>query len=91
MADYPCDSHLARYNGPSARAYLNVYSEDQAVKFKASLCPDCLADWVTTWLERALHATPDGGWDPPMKDQELEGLWMPTGDTPQPLRGSKRF
>lgn len=79
MADYPCDNHHARYNGPSNRAYLNVYREDQEVKFKTSLCGDCLGDLVSAWLAMALHQTPDGHFDPPQEGQELEDLWRASG------------
>ena len=79
MADYPCDYHLARYSGPSNRLYLNIYQEDRAVKLKASVCGDCLADIVACWLERALHATQGGGWDPGEDGQTLECLWIDAG------------
>lgn len=90
MADYPCDWHLARYQGPSSRCYLNIYREDQSVKLKASVCSDCLADIVTEWLQRALHETPGGGWDPPAEQLELDMLWNDAGGRSAPLNGARR-
>jgi hypothetical protein len=91
MADYPCDIHLGRYNGPSVRAYLNLYREDQAVKLKASMCGDCLAELVQEWLSRALHQTPGGSWDPGEEDQTLECLWIDAGRGSAPLNGRGRY
>lgn len=75
MADYPCDNHHARYTGPSHRAYLNIFREDEEIRFKTSVCADCLADLVTAWLTIALAETPGGGWDPIPEDTELTSLW----------------
>jgi len=90
MADYPCDLHLARYNGPSHRAYLNVYREDEEFKLKASVCADCLALLVTDWLGKALHQAPAGNWDPPLDGEELEGLWKASGGRSEPLGRYRR-
>lgn len=90
MADYPCDNHRARYNGPSHRAYLNVYREDQSIKFKTSICGECLADLVAAWLTIALHQSPSGGYDPPAEDLQLEDLWIDTGGPSGPVNGYRR-
>lgn len=90
MADYPCDFHLARYNGPSVRAYLNLYREDQEIKLKASLCGDCLSEAVTDWVQRALHQSQAGNWDPPAEDATLECLWVDAGAPSRPLHGYRR-
>lgn len=87
MADYPCDNHLSRYAGPSSRTYLNVFREDRCIRLKMSLCPECLADIVTAWVERALHETPDGHWDPGTEGLELETLWVASAE---PNRGVVR-
>jgi hypothetical protein len=86
MAEYPCDFHLARYQGPSTRAYLNLYREDTESKFKASLCPDCLADVMTAWLTRALHETDDGYWEIGEDDLALESTWKARSGPRRPLR-----
>jgi hypothetical protein len=90
LAEYPCDLHLARYNGPSTRAYLNLYREDQEIKLKASVCGDCLALIVTEWLTRALRQGPAGQWEPPSEDDGLDALWMDVGAPSRPLNGYKR-
>lgn len=77
MADYPCDAHLARYKGPSVRAFLNMYREDEAIALRYSVCGDCLAEIVAAWLPRALAQQPEGHWDPLDEDVELESLWRP--------------
>lgn len=86
MADYPCDGHNARYAGPSNRAYVNVFREDQVVRLKAALCPLCLDTLLSDWLEKCLHQVQAGGWDPPTEGQLLEGLWMSAGNDSGPLR-----
>jgi len=91
VADYPCDNHLARYNGPSNRVYLNIYREEQAVKFKASVCADCLADLVSFWMDRALHQAPAGNWDPGSESLHLEDLWVDAGASSRPLNGRGRY
>src|SRR5688572_32737580 len=53
LADYPCDAHLARYKGPSVRAFLNLYREDEGIALRYSICGDCLAEVVAAWLPRA--------------------------------------
>jgi hypothetical protein len=90
MADYPCDNHHDRYPGPSNRAYLNVYCEDQEIKFKTSICGVCLADLVSAWLAIALHQAPAGNYDPPEEGQTLEDLWKPTGGASGAFRGLRR-
>ena len=85
MADYPCDFHLARYQGPSHRAYLNLFSEEKEIRLKASVCGDCLADVVTAWLSRALVQGDNGRWDPLEDGTELDQLWRPTGSPPGAL------
>jgi hypothetical protein len=77
MADYPCDLHLARYKGPSTRAFLNLYRDNDQVALRASVCGDCLADLVSAWIPRALAKTAEGYWDPLEDDQPLESLWRP--------------
>jgi hypothetical protein len=74
LADYPCDAHLARYQGPSTRLYLNVYRDDLQAKFRMSVCDACLSDLVETWVGRGLHQTPEGYWDPPVDGDQLESL-----------------
>ena len=90
MADYPCDVHLARYQGESNRAYLNVYRGEEVAKLKLSVCGDCLAMLVTDWMHRALYETPGGSWDPCSDDTELEGLWHDAGARSGPLNGYRR-
>lgn len=90
MADYPCDMHLARYQGASHRAYLNIYREDQAIKFKASVCGECLSVLVTEWLGHALHQAPAGNWDPPVEEEDLSALWMDSGEASRPMNGYRR-
>lgn len=90
MADYPCDLHAARYNGPSTRAYLNLYREDQEIKLKASVCEPCLAILVTDWLGHSLHQAPAGSWDPPADGEDLGCLWMDSGAPSRPLNGRMR-
>lgn len=75
MSEYPCDWHLQRYPGAATRVFLNVYRDDQEAKFKASVCPDCLAEVVTEWISHALHRGPDGAWNPPDGLDTLDGLW----------------
>lgn len=91
MADYPCDFHLSRYSGPSNRVYVNVYREDKTLKFKASLCGDCLAEEVTGWLQRALHQLADGSWDPGSETLELEELWCDATGPRDRLNGFRRL
>lgn len=91
MADYPCDNHHARYKGPSNRAYLNIFCEEQEVRLKTSVCGDCLADLVSGWLAIALHQSPSGGYDPPEENLTLEDLWKPTGRVSGPLNGPRRY
>jgi hypothetical protein len=86
LADYPCDFHLARYTGPSSRVYLNVYREEEKIQMKASVCGDCLAELMACWLERALHRTPDGGWDPGSDGQELDVLWTSSDELPDAFK-----
>jgi hypothetical protein len=85
MADYPCDNHLTRYAGPSHRVYLNIFRDDQAVKFKASLCEACLSAWIADWLGHALHQVPAGSWDPPAQDEGLDDLWLDAEPSARPL------
>jgi hypothetical protein len=91
MADYPCDFHLARYSGPSTRCFLNLYRDNEAIYFRASVCGDCLADVVSGWLERALVKTEAGYWDPQQAGQELEGLWKPQERAASPRNGPRRY
>lgn len=90
MADYPCDQHMARYAGSSNRVYLNVYRDDHAVKFKGSVCGDCLAELVGAWLSRMLHQTPGGGWDPGSETLELEEVWIDAGSVTAPPQAYRR-
>jgi hypothetical protein len=91
MADYPCDFHLARYSGPSARVYMNVYREDEVAAFRMSVCGDCLAEITSEWLARALVKTAEGYWDPPTEDRTLEACVQPRSGPIEPLRSSRRF
>ena len=75
MADYPCDLHLARYRGPSTRAFLNLYRDDQVVSLRVTSCQDCLQELLGPWLPRASTRTQEGHWDPLEEDQGLESLW----------------
>jgi hypothetical protein len=90
VADYPCDFHLARYAGPSTRCFLNLYRDDEAVFFRASVCGDCLADVVAGWLTRALVKTEAGYWDPLEDGQELGGLWRAQERPSSQRNGSRR-
>lgn len=90
MADYPCDVHNSRYQGPSNRVYLNIYREEEAVQLKGSVCGDCLASLVSEWMSWALHQAPAGNWDPPLPNQALEDLWKPAGASGRPLNGYRR-
>lgn len=89
MAEYPCDLHLARYSGPSTRCFLNLYRDDQAVFLRASVCPACLGEVVSSWFERSLYKTDKGEWDPVGQDHELEGLWQ-AQEWPQGRRQAPR-
>ena len=91
MADYPCDIHLARYVGPSTRAFLNLYRDDQVASFRVSVCGDCLAELVQDWLSRALVKSEAGHWDPLPEDPDLEGLWRAQEGAFKPLNGSRRY
>lgn len=90
MADYPCDNHGIRYNGPSNRVYINIYREEQAIKLKENVCSDCLAALIEDWLGHSLHQTPSGGWDPPTELPDLEYLWIDAGAPSRPLNGYRR-
>jgi len=90
MADYPCDNHHARYHGPSNRAYLNLFREENEIRLKTSVCGDCLADLVSGWLSIALVETPEGHWDPLDGDPDLDGLWKPSGGPRDRLNGLRR-
>lgn len=90
MADYPCDFHLARYSGPSTRCFLNLYRDDEAIYFRASVCQACLADVIGGWLSRALVKSEAGYWDPPVDGQELEGLWKAQEKGYSPRNGARR-
>lgn len=68
--------HLARYNGPSTRLYLNIYAEDNAAAMRFSVCGQCLAAIIDPWLGRALHQTPAGHWDPPVDGETLDDLLL---------------
>lgn len=90
MADYPCDMHNSRYHGPSSRAYLNLFREEEEVRLKASVCGDCLEELVKEWLPVALHQEASGTWDPPLEDQTLEPLWKPSGGPTGRSNGYRR-
>lgn len=90
MAEYPCDFHLARYSGPSTRAYLNLYREEEEIKLKASICGDCLADVVAGWLTRALSQDAHGAWNPLDDQSELDGLWNAVPQRSGRLNGYRR-
>ncbi len=90
MADYPCDQHGARYNGPSTRLYLNIYAEEDAAAMRFSVCQPCLADLLTPWLGHALHQTPAGGWDPPVEGEELGDLLLAPDRPARRRNGSGR-
>jgi len=90
LADYPCDWHGSRYQGPSHRVYLNIYREEEVVKLKGSICGDCLAATVTDWLGRALHMAAEGNWDPPRDGEDLDSLYIDAGRASGPLNGSRR-
>lgn len=85
MAEYPCDHHGARYDGPSNRVYLNVYREEQKLCLKGSVCGDCLAALVSDWLQWTLHEIQAGGYDWPVGDPELDTLWIDAGASSRPL------
>ena len=83
LADYPCDFHLARYQGPSHRLYLNVYREDQVIKLKASLCGECLVTALDEWLPHFIAQTSAGGWDPVPEGSGLDCLWQASDGLPR--------
>jgi hypothetical protein len=91
LAEYPCDSHRARYNGPSVRVYLNAYRLEEKVQFKASICEACLDDLVTPWLTIALHRDDADVWLIPEDGQELQGLWQPAGASSDPFSRQNRL
>jgi len=91
VAEYPCDFHLARYSGPSTRCFLNLYRDDQAVFFRASVCGDCLAEVVAGWLSRALVKSETGYWNPTDGDADLDGLWRAQERAPSQRNGSRRY
>lgn len=86
LADYPCDMHLARYQGPSHRIYVNVYREEEAIKLKLSVCQACLESIMGDWLSRALAQDEKGIWNPLTEDETLAALWMDAGTPTRPLR-----
>lgn len=89
MADYPCDGHLARYQGPSTRAYLNLYRDNDQVKLRLSLCEPCLDQVLEVWLQRGLFQTPRGYWDPLPEDAKLIELWEASQEPPRRLPGRR--
>ena len=88
MADFPCDLHLARYQGAATRAYLNLYREDEQAAFRFSLCGDCLAEVVTAWLVRALYRGEDGRWMIPDGDGLQDVPWEPRTGPSGPRSGA---
>jgi hypothetical protein len=90
VADYPCDLHLARYQGPSCRVYINVYREDQEIRLKASSCADCLTAALADFVSRALRIDSEGVWNPPQDGEDLEALWNRVGEPSGRLNGYKR-
>lgn len=90
MADYPCDGHKARYSGPSHRAYLNIFREEEEIRLKAAVCGDCLANLVADWLTIALRQAPEGHWDPLDGDLPLGSLWTAPGRPGDRLIGYRR-
>jgi len=91
MAEYPCDFHLARYDGPSIRCFLNLYRNDEVCSFRASVCGDCLAEIVQEWVGRALIKAREGYWLRPDPDATLEGAWTPRRSPVEALNGSRRW
>lgn len=89
MAEYPCDFHNARYDGPSNRVFLNVYREDDVAALRGSVCGDCLAELVSEWLGKALIKAPEGYWMRPDPEDTLESAWRPR--TGPPDRGLRRI
>jgi hypothetical protein len=75
MAEYPCDFHHDRYDGPSNRVFLNIYREDQVAALRGSVCADCLAELVTDWLGKALIKAEQGFWMRPDPEDTLESAW----------------
>ena len=90
MADYPCDHHGARYNGPSHRVYLNVYREEDKFQLKGSVCGQCLTELVSDWMSWALYKTPEGWTLPDPGSYELETRWMPAEEPASHRNGRYR-
>ena len=90
LAEYPCDWHHARYPEESTRVFLNLYRGDSRAAFRASVCPQCLADLVSEWLAQALHRDPRGFWVIPDGADSLDALWERRSEATEGMNGRKR-
>lgn len=90
MADYPCDLHLERYRGPSSRAFLSVYRDDQVLSLRLSVCEPCLELVLEPWAARAFYRASEKDWDPLEEGQDLAGLWRPQPGRSDGPRGRGR-
>jgi hypothetical protein len=91
VADYPCDRHNARYEGPSHRAYMRVYRNDQILELKLSVCERCLDLLLEPWVEGCLHKPDDGYWRFVDHVDDLETLWAARRSPIEAVNGSRRF
>lgn len=91
MADYPCDMHGARYEGPSNRVYLRAYRNDQMLEVKLSVCDKDLDVLLEPWTNQCLAKTAEGYWTYLKDIEDLEPLWKASGDAIKPLNGSPRW
>jgi len=91
LADYPCDMHHDRYPTVSHRVYLNIYRGEEKAQLKGSICGDCLADLVGSWLSWALQQSAEGWVFPDGALETPDVPWMASGETVRPLRGSTRW
>lgn len=91
MAEYPCDRHGGRYEGPSCRAYLRVYRSDQMLELKLSVCEKCLDLLVEPWVEGCMYKPASGYWTYVDHVEDLETLWQARRSPVEPLNGSRRW
>jgi hypothetical protein len=71
VAQYPCDHCDQRFQGAATRLYLNVFSDDATASFRFSTCPPCAEALADSWLSKAWHQNPRGGWDEPEDGETL--------------------
>jgi hypothetical protein len=83
--------HHDRYPTVSHRVYLNIYRGEEKAQLKGSICGDCLADLVGSWLSWALQQSAEGWVFPDGALETPDVPWMASGETVRPLRGSTRW